>query len=251
VLRPSVLVELASLRSFFAMPEAAGQVREAGNTIAVRADDVGGPPLNRVVALDDMAFLDGLADFYEDRPFWVALEPESGLDDELAARGFVRQGAWQRFVRGVEPLLAMTELEISDARRPEDFAAVTATNWRLPPAAARWMAALHGRPGWHCFVAYLGSHAVGAAALFATDGVGWLGITSTLPSHRGRGAQSGLLAARIARAGVLGLHLLVTETDAPVSGEAEQSFRNVLRAGFEPEYVRPNFASPRSPLATA
>jgi GNAT superfamily N-acetyltransferase len=243
--RPSARVELESLRSFFAVSEAAGQIREVGPAIAVRADGVAGPPLNRILGLDEIAVLDELAELYEDRPFWIALEPEVGLEQELTARSFVPSSAWQRFTRGVDPFEAETELDIGDARTPGDFAAVVAETWRLPPPAVAWMAAIVGQPAWHCLVAYDGAQPVAAAALFTSGDLGWLGIAATLDSHRGRGAQSTLLAARIRRASGLGLRVLVTETDAPDDGEPEQSFRNVIRAGFEPEYVRANFASPR------
>jgi GNAT superfamily N-acetyltransferase len=71
---------------------------------------------------------------------------------------------------------------------------------------------------------------------YAAGDVGWLGIASTLAEFRGRGAQSALLAARVARAHRLGLRLLVTET--------ETSYGNVLRAGFGERYVRPNYLRP-------
>jgi GNAT superfamily N-acetyltransferase len=243
--RSSARLELESLRSFFAVPGAAGEIREVGQAIAVRADGVAGPPLNRILGLDDIAVLDELVELVENRPFWVAPEPEAGLDQELTARDFVPDGAWQRFTRGVDPFEAKTELDIGDARAPRDFAAVVAETWRLPPPAVAWMAAVAGDPAWHCLVAYDVAKPVAAAALFTSGDLGWLGIAATLESHRGRGAQSTLLAARIRRASGLGLRVLVTETDAPGDGEPVQSFRNVIRAGFEPEYVRANYASPR------
>ena len=244
-MRPSARLELESLRSFFAVPEATGEIREAGRATAVRADGVAGPPLNRILGLDDLAVLDELAELFDGRPFWIALEPEVGLDQELTARGFVPDGAWQRFTRGVDPFEAETELDIGDARAPGDFAAVVGETWRLPPPAVAWMAGIVEHPAWHCLVAYDEAKPVAAAALFASGDRGWLGIAATLESHRGRGAQSALIAARIRLASELRLRVLVTETDAPGDGEPVQSFRNVIRAGFEPEYVRANYASPR------
>jgi GNAT superfamily N-acetyltransferase len=240
--RESARVELESLRSFFAVPEAAGQIREVGRATAVRADGVGGPPLNRILGFDDIAVLDELTAHFEGRPFWIAPEPEVGLDEGLTGRGFVPDGAWQRFTRGVEPFEATTDFDIAEAREPGDFAAVVGETWRLPPPAKRWMTGVVGHRGWHCFVGYDGARPVAAGALFASGDFGWLGIAATLESHRGRGAQSALLAARIRRASDLGLRLLVTETGVG----PEQSFRNVVRAGFEPEYVRANFASPKT-----
>jgi hypothetical protein len=35
--------------------------------------------------------------------------------------------------------------------------------------------------------------------------------------------------------------VLVTETGAPVDGRPGGSYRNIVRAGFEPQYVRANY----------
>jgi GNAT superfamily N-acetyltransferase len=59
---------------------------------------------------------------------------------------------------------------------------------------------------------------------------GYLGWTGTDPEHRGRGAQSALIAARLARAAALGAHWCVSETNTA----ADASLRNLLRAGFTP-----------------
>lgn len=83
--------------------------------------------------------------------------------------------------------------------------------------------------------------------MFVGSRVGWLGIAATLPEYRRRGAQSALLAARIRAAGGSGCELVVTETGALVDGKPSNSYRNILRAGFELDYVRANYLS--SPAA--
>jgi hypothetical protein len=55
--------------------------------------------------------------------------------------------------------------------------------------------------------------------------------------------NSSFLAARIDRARELGLRLLATESGAPLDGEPGPSYRNILRAGFEPAYIRPNYTA--------
>ena len=79
------------------------------------------------------------------------------------------------------------------------------------------------RQGWHCFVAYDGDEAAGAAALFAQGGVGWLGAAGTREEHRGKGAQTALLAARIRRAHELGLDAVATETGERSPGRPNAS----------------------------
>jgi GNAT superfamily N-acetyltransferase len=229
------------MRSLFSVPSPAGKLREAGDAIAVRVDGMPGRELNRIVGLYDLSHLDELAAVYGERRYWVSLDPDAGLDDELRDRGFVRDGAWQKFERGAEPLQARTELDVGEARTPEDFASVVRATWGIPADVAGWMSELVSHPDWHCLVAYEGRQPVAAGMLYAAGEVGWLGITSTLAEHRGRGAQGAILAARIERARELGLQLLVTETGAAEEGEPGPSYRNILRAGFEPAYVRPNY----------
>jgi hypothetical protein len=90
-------------------------------------------------------------------------------------------------------------------------------------------------------MAFAGDRPAGAAVLHAQDGIGWLGFAGTVPELRGRGAQNGLLAVRLARAEELGLELLVTETGERVPDRPSGSYRNILRNGFEEAYLRPNW----------
>ena len=64
------------------------------------------------------------------------------------------------------------------------------------------------------------------------------------PEHRGKGAQTALLAARIERARTLGLAALTTETGERLPDRPSGSYRNILRAGFVEAYLRPNLVSP-------
>jgi hypothetical protein len=67
-----------------------------------------------------------------------------------------------------------------------------------------------------------------------------LGTGATVGSHRKRGAQSALLAARINAVIAGGCTLLTTETGIPHAGEAAPSYANIQRAGFAVAYPRPN-----------
>jgi GNAT superfamily N-acetyltransferase len=111
---------------------------------------------------------------------------------------------------------------------------------RGPGALEDWLAQLPGREGWLCFVAFDGDEPAGAGALFVTGTVGWLGIGATVPKHRGKGAQSAVIAKRIEAAAALGCEILVSETGKPVDGRAGPPYR-LVRAGFESAYVRRNY----------
>jgi GNAT superfamily N-acetyltransferase len=244
-MEPGERAELEAFRDWVAAaPDGAVESAQHGSALALRSDAFPTRELNRIVGLYDIAELDALAPFYSGSSFCVSLDPAAGLDDELLARGFAADYAWQKFARGLEPVEARTDLRVADAETPADFGQAFANGYGLPSALADFAAAVVGRTGWHCFVAYDGRTAVGAGALFESGDAGWLGAAASVPSHRGRGAQSAMLAARVERARERGLSVLITETGMPRDGRPGASYRNIVKSGFEPTYVRPNYASP-------
>jgi GNAT superfamily N-acetyltransferase len=169
------------------------------------------------------------------------------LAPRLAERGFEPGYAWMKFRRGLEPapeVETTLRVEEAGADRGRLFGSIVARGFGLPDLAGDWFAALAERPGFRLFLAYDGEEPAGAGALFARDGIGWLGVAATLPEHRRKGAQGAILAARIRLARELGLRALATETGERTEDRPSNSYRNILRAGFEELYVRPNFVSP-------
>jgi hypothetical protein len=237
--------ELAAMAdSFLAAPPGAGaELHRAGGAVALRVPAL---PMvaevNRIVGVTTLAEVERLEPVYAGGRVVVSLDPEAGLDEALVGRGYVAGYPWHKFSRGVEPLAARTELSIEEARSADDFGSTIAGGFGLPAVVGDWMTELVGRDGWHCFVGYDGGRPITAGALFVDGDAGWLGMGATLPEARGRGGQGGLFAARIARAAELGLTRLVTETGAPRDGQPGPSYRNMLRAGFEVVYERPNYA---------
>jgi GNAT superfamily N-acetyltransferase len=114
----------------------------------------------------------------------------------------------------------------------------------MPDELAAWWAAAPGAPGVHCFVAYDGPEPAAAALLFVAGRTGWLGAAGTRPRFRRRGGQGAVLAARIRAAAELGLEALATETGERLPDRPSNSYRNILRFGFEEAYLRPNLVSP-------
>jgi hypothetical protein len=183
-------------------------------------------------------------------PVWAVQVPDTPHFAEargwLTARGLSASDAWAKFWRApIPPTEARTTLSVREVGgdRAMDFGQVVQAGFSAPPPFASWAAALVGRPGWRSYVAYDGERPVGAGALYSNHGLGWLGLGSTVPSHRGRGAQNALLARRIADAITAGARALVTETGQPLPGEeaGHPSYRNILRAGFEVAYLRMNY----------
>jgi len=195
------------------------------------------------------AVLDRIADVYGAVRHSIALAPcaqPPGLADMLRERGYDAGYAWVKFERPAAAAFeAATELRVEriGRERAHDYVAVLAAGFGLLPEAAAMLEHLPGRPGWGCYLAYDGDLPVAAGAVFVRGRHAWLGQATTLADHRRRGGQSALMAARIGAARAAGAAVIVTETGETVEGRPANSYRNILRAGFEPAYVRPNYVS--------
>jgi hypothetical protein len=178
-------------------------------------------------------------------PSWALQLPQGTPDraEHLSRLGLAPSTSWTKFARTTDdPPQASTELEVRavDENGAADFGHVTQTAFGLPPAFAQWSTGMIGPAGYTHYVAYKGSTPVAAASLYVSEDIGWLGNGCCLPEHRRSGAQSALLARRIADAAKAGAATVVTETGTPPPGELADhpSYRNITRSGFEPIYER-------------
>jgi GNAT superfamily N-acetyltransferase len=244
--------EIEALRSNFAAVPAQvaaefgiASLELASGALAVRVSgSPANPFLNHALGVSTVEQVKTIAAFYGDVPHAVSPGPGVDLDAALLARGYEPGYAWMKFSRGAEPPPpAPTDLVVAevDGNRAADFARAAVEGFGEPARFADWLTRLPALAGWHCFVAYEGQQPAAAGALYVLGELAWLGIGATVPQLRGRGAQTALLAARIRRAAELGCTLLVTETGALVDGRPSGSYRNILRAGFEPQYLRANY----------
>ena len=259
------LVEAAALTTLWdAAPESVR--REHGvstRTIAgAVCTAVGAAPgdtmINRVTALGlrepaTDAALDEIDAFFHEAGtrYAIGVGPSAPPDlaERLEARGFEPGYAWMKFRRGVDPLPEPeTSLRVEEigGEHGAAFGSVVARGYGMPDSLAGWFAATAGIPRFRLFLAFDGDEPAGAGALFVGDGIGWLGLAATVPEHRRKGAQSAILAARIRAAGEAGLGELATETGERLPDRPSNSYRNLLRSGFEEQYVRANYLSPRS-----
>ena len=205
-----------------------------------------------VAAAVEDSHLDAIGAFYTSlrTGYVISLAPGEGreaLERRLVGRGYEPDYAWMKFARPVGELPEVrTDLRVEavGAERGADFGRVVAAGFGLPPAVGEWCAALPGRPGWHCFVAYDGDEPAGSGALFVDGTTGWLGMGATAPDHRRKGAQGAILAARIAAAAEAGCDVVSTETGAVEEDRPSNSYRNILRSGFTETYERPNLRNP-------
>jgi hypothetical protein len=175
------------------------------------------------------------------------LETEA-VERWLAGNGFSPAYAWMKFARDVHPPRFATPQDVEvielTAAEEEPFGMIAATGFGLPAWAAAFFAGLPGRDGWRCYVARVDDETQACAAMLIHDDLAEFGIAATLGPARGRGCQRALLHRRI-RDAAAGCKTLFVETGERVPDRPSSSYRNILRAGFEEAYLRPNWA--RSP----
>ncbi|HWN72705.1 MAG TPA: GNAT family N-acetyltransferase, partial [Solirubrobacterales bacterium] len=172
--------------------------------------------------------------------------PGSGAAEAwLQAQGFQPSYAWMKFVRDPHPprFPASDGVEVVELATPDEepFGAIAAVGFGMPSWAADFFAHLPGREGWRCYVARVDGQAQGCGAMLIEDGIAEFGIGATLEEARGRGCQTALLHRRISDAAAAGCHTLFVETGERVPDRPSASYRNILRAGFEEAYLRPNW----------
>lgn len=229
-------------------------VAEAGGALVLRAPEApASPMLNRIVGLGlgrpatEADVDEALAAMGPDVACYVAVAPRAlppQLPAWLRARGLEPGWGWMAFRRGVDdPPRARTSLRVVEARDAADaaaFARLVRTAFELPEAVEPVLARAP-ESGWLCWLALEKDEPAAAAALDAAEGVGYLSFGATAPAHRGKGAQSALLAERIRRAGALGCDTVVTETGELRADRPSASYRNILRAGFREVEVTANW----------
>jgi GNAT superfamily N-acetyltransferase len=163
----------------------------------------------------------------------------------LAANGFGPGYGWMKFVRDPHPprFAVSDAIEVVEVTDPtaEPFGMIAATGFGLPAWGAAFFAELPGREGWRCYVARVDGEAQACGAMLIHAGVAELGIGATLEPARGRGCQQALLHRRIVDAAAAGCRLLFVETGERIPDRPSASYRNILRAGFEEAYLRPNW----------
>ena len=170
----------------------------------------------------------------------VSLGPTAATVTEL---GFARGDNWVRLVRDVSPPGPVpTHLRVEQVGpdRGALFAETVCAGFGMGPEIAPLVEGIVGEGGWHCYLAYDGERPVASAVMVVDDRVAWMGFASTLPEARGHGAQSSLIARRILDAKAAGCKFCAAETEEQTPDRLSPSYRNVMRAGFEVGYLRPN-----------
>jgi hypothetical protein len=262
------LVELAEARawsSFYhsaptATADALGiRVVTHGPATALAMAGAPFPLVNRIIGLGVGApategLVDELLDVYggigvKDYAVQIA-EPArpSELLRWLEERNLAAGGAWAKTFRGngsAPVLKGPVRVERASHLDVDTFGDVATRGFEMPEVFGPLFGGLVGKPDWHTYLAYDGQEAIATGAMYVMGDVAWLGMGSTVPAHRRRGAQGSLLARRLEDGIELGCRWFVTETGAEDPDRPNASLRNMLRAGFEVAYLRRNY-TPRS-----
>ncbi len=156
-------------------------------------------------------------------PDWTGVHPTVVAPAGLPVPGMVPAGERVLAVKRLSPASATSPGQVDE----DTFVRVLLAGFEVHGAIAAFMAAEHRLPAMRRFVVREGETPVAAAGMTIHDDVAVLGAASTLPAHRGRGAQPRLLRRRLEVAAAEGCTLAVA-TARPASPSAA----NLARAGF-------------------
>jgi GNAT superfamily N-acetyltransferase len=176
----------------------------------------------------------------------IQIAPErlpADWDAICTAEGLAAAGSWIKLGCPVDAMRPGTSLLRVGPIAPDEghwWATLVMRGFGLPVELAPMLAASVGTPGMTALGAWDGDELVATAHLSVHEDVGELQATVTLPEHRGRGAQSALIAA-CGSAAAAGCRWLVADTGRPDPGQPVPSLRNLMRAGLEPLYERVNW----------
>ncbi len=243
----------------WAPPEFGFTVEETSDYVARFAPTVDLMLFNRVLGLGlnspaTKDVVDVLVKRYRDSGvtnFAIQLSPEAQppeVVDWLTQNDLSVRDYWTKVYRLPDPNVSIpTDLRIEqiDSSMAGVFAETACVGFEMPNTMAPVIAAAVGRPKWAHYIAWDGETPAAVAALFMHNGVGWLGLGATLPEYRRRGAQGALMTRRIRDGAKFGCKWMITEAAQDLPDKPNPSFHNMVRAGFEVAYHRPNYMLPK------
>ncbi|GIF77211.1 GNAT family N-acetyltransferase [Asanoa siamensis] len=226
-----------------------------GVVISLRDDPTGGH-FNRVLGLGitepvTARVVAGVLDFHrrQGSPACTFQIPPHLLpadwDDIVAAHGLIPGSTTVKFAGEVDAVKpASTDLRVGPVG-DDEIDTWSALVWELfgvpgPDFPAVTAAAARTR-NYQAFAAWDGAEMVAVAALYVNGEAGQLNSAATRETHRRRGVQAALIAARTAHAAGAGCRWVVSETGKPRTEGGNPSLNNMARAGLTPLYDRPEW----------
>jgi GNAT superfamily N-acetyltransferase len=171
-----------------------------------------------------------------------AVMPEN-WEEIRSKHGLVGSSSWTKFACRVDDFVpGTTDLEMRELTDGDvdAWARIIRDAFGMSdPDLTPLLAGTIADPAARVFGTWDGDLLVGAGAVHIFGETASFNTGGTLPSHRGRGVQSALIAVRAAAAAEAGCRLFTAETGA--SAEKNVSHRNLERSGFTPQYDRINW----------
>ncbi|MEO3772499.1 GNAT family N-acetyltransferase [Micromonospora sp. B9E7] len=223
-----------------------------GTTVSVRNDPTGGIfnkslGLGVTESITDKVISEVL-DFHRAHGSPMAhiqIAPEllpSDWAETRAVHGLEPGGELVRFAAEVDDVKpAGTDLRVGlvGAQETDEWAARLWEFFGVPDQhLIEVFAAVARTDGFQAFAAWDGDHMIGVANLFLHGKSAHLNSGATRESHRRRGVQSALIAARAEYAAAAGCRWLVSEVGKPEVEGTNPSLNNMARAGFTRLYDR-------------
>lgn len=167
-------------------------------------------------------------------------------DDISAAHGLEEGSSWAKLGAPIEETrtTALTDLRVGPVTEGEavEWAALVTGQFGMDNEhLVAMLAQSFHNPAATPFAAWDGNHMVAGASLYVYGTVASLNSGATLQAHRGRGAQSALIAARLRAAREAGATWAIGEAALPEPGRSNPSLDNQLRAGLQVLYHRWNW----------
>jgi hypothetical protein len=233
------------------------EVKRYGSALSVRTPGADAASGNRTVGLGVETELTEhrLSDVIE----WYAaagiqrwlLEWSPEAHPRTAEAWFVERGGramtptlklWRTLANGFPPLEHSTfDVVEVDAADAHTFEATVAEALGVPRIMAPVVRSTIGREHWHYYLVHDGPRPIAGAAMFVQGNGAWLGLSATIPSDRGRGAQTALLARRFRDAAALGCAWVSADTQPETAARPNPSYRNMRRAGMDILYARAKY----------
>lgn len=156
----------------------------------------------------------------------------------MRTTALVKEGfGWAKFTLGsheidLEHNHGITVREVT-AKNAELFGALMSQGFGFPPSLGELWRGVVGKQDWICLVGYLDGEPIATGAMYIYSDCAWLGVATTLPNYRNKGAQKALIRARLQIGFQRGVRIFTVETSQPEFGMEAQSisFMNVKKIG--------------------
>jgi ribosomal protein S18 acetylase RimI-like enzyme len=215
--------------------------------------------MNRVIGLGMMKMVEArdiqsIINFYSKagaRRFFVQLSPyalQDDLPEMLTEAGFRLHNHWAKLMRKLEVPLPVIDsgLRIERLSGQQEKGKVygrilfDSFDWE-DVRLQRWLGKTVDQIGYRHYLAYQGDTPIAAAALHLMGKYASMAFAGTQSAYRGMGAQRALLEQRLVEAQQAGCQYIFSETAVSTVENPVQSYKNMIRLGFEEVYQRQNW----------